>query len=124
MSNEVNWAALRHELGAVQRDVYNNAVEHGFWDEPIAGGSEWTDIALKASLVMCEGAELIEALRDPDPLGPCKKIPALNKVEEEIADIIIRSLDIAERLGIDVGMSIRLKHEHNKGRPPKHGKAF
>lgn len=122
---EPNWAALSSNLRAFQCQVYAHNVKQGFWKEPIAGGKcEWEGIGMKAALIMCEGAELVEAIRTNDPLGPCDKLPALNKVEEEIADVVIRSLDLAERLGIDVAQVMRIKYEYNLKRPYKHDKAF
>jgi NTP pyrophosphatase (non-canonical NTP hydrolase) len=121
---DVNWAAMTHELNKFQAECYAHNVKQGFWKEPIAGGDEWQELGVKAGLIMCEGAEVMEALRSTDPLGPCDKIPALNKVEEELADVVIRSLDLAERLGINLGEAMRIKYEYNLKRPYRHSKAF
>jgi NTP pyrophosphatase (non-canonical NTP hydrolase) len=44
--------------------------------------------------------------------------------EDEIADTVIRLLDLSEGLGIDIEKHIRLKLEYNKTRPHKHGKKY
>jgi hypothetical protein len=40
----------------------------------------------------------------------------------ELADAVIRILDLAESLGIDIEAAMVLKHEYNKSRPERHGK--
>ena len=42
----------------------------------------------------------------------------------ELADVIIRCLDLAEAMNIDIESIIYIKHEFNKRRPYKHGKKF
>ncbi|MDY4856315.1 MAG: MazG-like family protein [Candidatus Ventricola sp.] len=41
---------------------------------------------------------------------------------EELADVIIASLSVAGKLGIDIDAAVRRKMEINKARPWKHGK--
>ena len=43
---------------------------------------------------------------------------------EELADIVIRTLDLAGGLNLDIGSSIEAKVEKNKGRPYRHGKRY
>ena len=40
---------------------------------------------------------------------------------EELADVIIASLSVAGKLGIDIDAAVRRKMEINKARPWKHG---
>ena len=42
--------------------------------------------------------------------------------EEELADIVIRALDVSRRLGIDIMRAIGAKHAYNVTRPFRHGK--
>lgn len=44
--------------------------------------------------------------------------------EEEMADIIIRVLDLAGHRGIDLGRAVLVKMQYNSTRPHKHGKKF
>jgi NTP pyrophosphatase (non-canonical NTP hydrolase) len=44
--------------------------------------------------------------------------------EDEIADTVIRILDMCEGFGIDLERHIALKLEYNKTRPYKHGKNY
>lgn len=45
-------------------------------------------------------------------------------VPSELADVVIRCFDMADYYGIDLEAAILEKHEYNKTRPYKHGKAF
>lgn len=42
-------------------------------------------------------------------------------IPSELADVIIRILDMCGKYGIDIGAMIAEKHEFNKTRPYKHG---
>ena len=41
---------------------------------------------------------------------------------DELADVIIASLSVAGKLGIDIDAAVQRKMEINKARPWKHGK--
>lgn len=70
-----------------------------------------------------EISELWEAWRKGDEFKVCDKpTTGLNCTEEELADIIIRALDLSRRLGIDIQLAIEAKHSYNLSRPYKHGK--
>ena len=45
-------------------------------------------------------------------------------VEDELADALIRILDLAGLLDIDIGAHVMLKMEYNKTRPIRHGKKY
>ena len=42
-------------------------------------------------------------------------------IPSELADVIIRVLDMCEHYGIDIEAALKEKHEFNKTRPYKHG---
>jgi NTP pyrophosphatase (non-canonical NTP hydrolase) len=123
VEDEPNWAALSANLRKVQAMVYENACAKGFWPEPIADAKEWTWLLVKAGKLMVEAVEVFTAFQDVDPLAQSKKVPALTKVEEELADCMIICCDIAERLGFDLAQCVRMKHAHNRERPHLHGRA-
>ena len=120
---EPNWASLSANLRLLQSMVYANAVDKGFWPEPIADSKEWTWLLIKAGKLMVEAGEVFTAFQENDPLARSKKVPALTKVEEELADVCIIACDIAERLGFDLAQCMRVKHAHNRERPFRHGRA-
>lgn len=47
-----------------------------------------------------------------------------DSVEDELADALIRLLDLTAALGIDIDKHVRLKRRYNKSRPWKHGKLY
>lgn len=66
----------------------------------------------KLALIVSEVGEAIKAVQKND----------LSNMGEELADIIIRTLDVANRMGIDVDQAIEAKQQYNESRPAMHGK--
>ena len=85
--------------------IHNNAKDKGFWDEE-------RNIGESLMLIVTEVAEAMEAHRNDDR----------ENFEEEIADVIIRTLDLCGGLGIDIEAAMRKKMQYNYTRPYKHGK--
>lgn len=75
--------------------------------------TSWENMPTKLMLVVTEVSEAMEAWRKKDH----------KNFNEEIADTIIRCLDITASLGIDIEYEIDEKMKHNQNRPFKHGKA-
>lgn len=104
-----------HTLNIQMLEVHDLACAKGFWD--------------KANFVQClmliasEIFECFAAVRNPVIL-PSRKLPGMTEVAEELADAYIRILDTAAGFRIDLQAAIDAKHEYNKTRPYKHGKAF
>lgn len=63
------------------------------------------------ALIHSEVSEALEAFRKNDKLN----------FSEELADTIIRVLDLTAGLGIDIDTAVLLKIEKNKGRGYRHG---
>lgn len=97
------------------KDVHSNAVNKGFWESEINVGE-------KLCLIHEEISEALSAIRSGNPQD--EKVPSFKNFEVELADAIIRIMDLAQGLGLDVGGAVIAKHEYNKGRPYKHGKSF
>lgn len=98
----------------VAQAVYQNAVNHGFWEDP--------NDYQKILLMHCELSEMVEALRGDNP--PSKKIPDFSQAEEELADVVIRIMDFAGRKKIRLAEAVLAKHKYNETRPHKHGRNF
>lgn len=90
-----------------QKDVFNVAVEHGFH----TNDTNPLYVPTALALIMAECAEAIEWHRQ----GKSEELP------HELADIVIRTMDLAASLRIDLNRAIKAKHEFNKSREFKHG---
>lgn len=107
--------------------VHENAFQKGFHPE---GQDLYSYISQQMCNIHCEVSELWEAYRKGEQHKPCDKsggmvkmgLRPLSSQEEELADLIIRCLDVSRRLGIDIQSAIEVKHLYNTTRPFKHGK--
>ncbi len=78
-------------------------------------------LAVALMNLQSEISELWEAYRRGKLHDPCDKGIDLTCAEEELADIIIRTLDTADFLGIDIDAAVQKKIEYNRTRPLRHG---
>lgn len=100
-------------LNDLRDAIYEDAVAHGLWDdeedymptdcvyfikdevnELDCAAIDWEDDIINDNSAFCD----------------------------ELADVIIASLSVAGKLGIDIDAAVKRKMEINKGRPWKHGK--
>lgn len=89
-------------LNELANEIRRNNEKNGFtWNVK-------TDIPTCLCLIHSEVSEALEAHRDDKPLG------------EELADILIRTLDLADRLNVDIDREVRSKIEKNKSRGYRH----
>jgi len=96
----------------LQEEIHRVAVEHGWWerDRPVG------EVLM---LAVTELAEAMEAYREGNPQS--EKVPGFSKMEEELADTIIRILDFAGGMNLDLDGALRAKMRYNETRPYRHG---
>ncbi len=109
---------VKMNLTEFAKEVHENAVEHGWWEEERSFGEI---IALCHS----ELSEALEAYRDGLPVDKVVyrdgHFPKPDGIPAELADCMIRILDYCGKVGIDIENVIQLKHAYNKTRPYRHG---
>ena len=104
-------------LDALAAILHETAIEKGFWD----GKKDYDKIGNKLALVHSEVTEILEAIR---------KDQGSEKVVEEIADTIIRLLDLyaamrnEEFILHSLDDVLQNKMDKNKLRPSLHGNRF
>jgi len=121
------------------KEVHENAVAHGWWDEPRSFGEI-------VALCHSELSEALEEYRSGQPLvycdaiktnaacsdtgenactgAECLKCFTSRKPEGmavEMIDCMIRILDWCGKEGVDVDAIMQAKHEYNRTRPYRHG---
>ena len=108
----INELEARTSLNTLRDAIYEDAVAHGLWEDE--DGIDWYQES--HSMIECEVDELYDAIEDRvNGHGD-------EHFTEELADVIIMSMSVAGKLGIDIDAAVRRKMEINKARPWKHGK--
>lgn len=108
----LNWLSSR---------IYADNEAKGFWEEHIG-----IVLDQKLMLIVGEVAEAHEELRsNDDPRHVYSRDDGKPEgFGYELADVLIRTLDLAGALGLDIGALVVEKLEYNKTRPHKHGRNF
>lgn len=128
-------------INELAKEVHENAVNHGWWEKP-------PSLPEALCLIHAELSEALEEYRNGSPLvyGTCALSPddcdfALTcenvghpdaggekagackpeRIAVELADVILRTLDLMAALGVDVDAVVMAKHRYNLGREYRHG---
>lgn len=128
-------------INELAKEVHENAVAHGWWEKP-------PTLPEALCLIHAELSEALEEYREGNPLiygtcalaaedckfsgvcdrvgrpgegegidGPCKP----EGIAVELADVILRTLDLMAALGVDVDAVVMAKHKYDLGREYRHG---
>lgn len=134
-------------INKLSKEVHQNAVDHGFFDDE-------KNIGEMLCLIHSEVSEALEADRkgiyaketlatrpdwwlkafankdfgatfcDDDRFKAQFKITVKDTFEDELADIMIRVMDLASFKSIDLENHVKAKMRYNSLRPYKHGKKY
>jgi NTP pyrophosphatase (non-canonical NTP hydrolase) len=122
-------------IAELSKQIYENARAKGFWDKE-------RNVGEMLMLIVSEVSEAMEADRKAnysdweDRLPPFmdnisddqfKKVfenEVKNTFEDELADVIIRVLDLSYSRGVDLSWHIKQKMRYNAMRPHMHGKKY
>jgi NTP pyrophosphatase (non-canonical NTP hydrolase) len=108
---------MYNSLDNMAKEIHTTAVEKGFWPKKV----DDIFIAKQLMMIVSEAVEVMEAIR---------KDKGKQEVADEMADIIIRTLDLYQGLldnkYVEQSLQVALnnKTSFNKSRPERHGVKF
>jgi NTP pyrophosphatase (non-canonical NTP hydrolase) len=103
----------------VQIAIHNLSDRNGFWPPVKSERNFGEAIALAHS----ELSEALEAHRKGASMDIEHNIDH-PQVALEFADVIIRLMDLAQGLGLDIASALLAKHSYNRSRSFRHGKLY
>ena len=127
-------------LNELAQEIHKNAVVHGFYDDDYVNRRVFIlSVIEKIALANTELSEAIEAIRISKyaQLHKFKSFPMEERMadfnllfkdfikdsfEDELADCIIRVLDLCGFLNVDIDEFVKLKMQFNVNREHRHGK--
>ena len=113
MSRIFKESEFREMWNSLSETIYENSLAHGFHGTP-----ELDNIPTKLMLIVSEIAEAMEAHRKS---LSSEHIPGHTGLEEELADAVIRIMDLGYMLDLDLADAIIAKDKFNMTRPYMHG---
>ena len=113
---------FREIMNLRSQQIHEWAKRKGFWPED----RPW-NFGEKIALIHSELSEALEKQRAVDldmPDPPDEHCPKFGGIAIELADAVIRIMDLAGAMQINLGDAIEAKMAFNENRPHKHGKAY
>lgn len=128
-------ASFVSAFNAIQKKMNSTAHDKGWYDSVLGALVEnesnsfvrkeldGIEDARRIALMHSELSEGLEGLRHGNP--PSDHIPEFSAIEEELADVIIRIMDVSQERGWKVAEALIAKAAFNQTRSRRHGgKAF
>lgn len=106
-------------LNELRDAVHALARDKGWWDGENPTSAQ--AIGAKLALVHSEVSEALECVRWGAPYVARVENGKPEGLPIELADALIRILDMCGALGIDIAEAVRTKHEYNAQRAFRHG---
>lgn len=106
-----------------QQDAHELALKKGWWTDPSTGNPVAAEAKIPEAIALIH-SELSEALDEFRNNRMATYTGENGKPEGfaiELADTVIRIMDLCGALNIDLEEAVALKHEYNKTRPYRHG---
>lgn len=114
------------DINALADEVAKISEQNGFWESEGLG-----DLGLMATKLALIADEVCEAIRVHRDIyeGELRAHSTMTDEQEEefieeLADIMIRTLDIAGHYGFELGNTVMDKIDKNRNRPYRHGKRY
>ncbi len=131
---------VRNVLQVVTAKCFATAVDHGWWEKYDKAPNKWVPevVSSKICLMHSELSEALEEVRKRRDMGIKPYFSQGDQIIEvvseglrvgakpegmaaELADAVIRILDLAAWLNLDIAQAIEWKMAYNNGRAYKHG---
>jgi len=109
---QADWRRVRRALRSLSEYITDWRQRKGFT-------TGWHNFPEKLMLIVTELGEAMEAYR---LWLPRRDEAARHAIEEELADTLIRLLDLTAAVGMDMGAAVERKMGVNECRPLRHGK--
>lgn len=114
--------SFSEEFARLQKHAYDNSASKGFHQADYDAQTEDQKMArfgLRIALIHSELSEALEAVRKNKTADD--HIPEYSGAEAELADAVIRIMDLAETDNLRLGEAIIAKMAYNQTREFKHG---
>ena len=104
---------MKEQINKMVEEIHNNNVKAGWWTDLKTGQKAERNVGELLMLVVSEVAEAMEGARKN---LPDDKLPHRPMIEVELADAVIRIMDMCGGLGLDLGGAMEEKIAFNQSR--------